>query len=97
MRKAMTLICAAALFASCTRVIPVEKYTDAMAALGCQGLLETSPDAGAVLKEKGVTLADIQAFRKKMDPKEAMGIAMQIAKQVAACHGVSLPMQQGQP
>lgn len=97
MKKLLMLVPAAALVVSCTRVIPVEKYVDAMVALGCKGLMETMPEAGAVLAGKGVTLKDIQVFRRKMDPKKSMEIAMRIAGQVAACHGVSLPAGEGQP
>lgn len=97
MKQLLMVVLVVALCSSCTRVIPTEKYVDAMAALGCKGIMETMPEARGLLQEKGVTLKDIQTFRQKMEPKQAMAIAMQIAGRVAACHGVSLPAAEGQP
>lgn len=50
---------------------------------------EESPDAGNIFKEEGVTLADIQKFRKKTKPDIMSAAVTAIAKRVMACHGIA--------
>lgn len=85
----VVIVAAVFLLSSCTKVISSEQYVNAMSEIGCKGLDETSPEAAEFLKTQGLTYADIQTFRKKMDPKKAQQIAMDIATRVGACFGVN--------
>jgi len=91
MRKSsiVVLLLLAVLCVSCSKTISEDKFIDVMSTLGCKGVLETNPEATDIFKEKGVTLAEVQNFRKKMDPKNASDIANQVANRVMECHGVS--------
>lgn len=96
MKKIPFSILAVVMLAACSPKIAPEKYIASMVALGCKNLTETAPGAEAVLQEQGVTLRDLQRYRKKMDPKFSMQNAMEIARKVMECHGVqmqSLPPQ----
>lgn len=84
--KVAFIIFAALFLTACSRTITSDQYINAMAALGCANLSETSPEAGAVLKTQGVTQGDINVYRKKMDPKKVMEIVNSIASRVIACH-----------
>lgn len=77
-------------FAACSQTIPPEKYVAAMVALGCKGEMESTSGGVAILKEEGVSIEQIQTFRKKMDPKRAMQTAMEISRKVMECHGVKV-------
>ena len=90
MKKIAMALLAGAFLVSCANVIPAEKYVGAMVALGCGNALENTPEGAKILKEQGVTEDQIQAFRKKMDPKKIVQITTEIATKVAACHGVKL-------
>ena len=86
--------------ASCTRTIEPDRYVSAMVALGCKNQSEGSEGGAAILKEQGVTLEEIQKFRKKADPKRMIQTAMEISRRVMECHGVkmeSLPPQLPRP
>jgi len=88
MKRILLALVALPLLAACSRTIPPEKYVDAMVALGCKGEMESSPAGEAVLKEQGVTVDQINDFRKRMDPKRTMQTAMEISRRVMECHGV---------
>jgi nitrogen regulatory protein PII-like uncharacterized protein len=75
-------------FVSCSSTITKEKYVDVMSSIGCKDTNESTPEGLAVMKEKGVTPADIATFRKKMDPDKIMEIVNEIAKRVYECHGI---------
>lgn len=83
----------AAMLTACSRPIPSDQYIKAMVALGCKGagVLETTPEGAAVLKEVGVTLDQVRQFRKKSKPSMMVGVSMEIARSVAQCHGVNMP------
>ncbi len=90
---AVGIFLAAALLTSCSRPIPSDQYIKAMVALGCKGagVLETTPEGEATLKEVGVTLDQVQEFRKQSKPPVMVKVSMEIARSVAQCHGVNLP------
>ncbi|MBN1282415.1 MAG: hypothetical protein JXA24_01410 [Proteobacteria bacterium] len=88
MKKAALAILLLAFIGGCSRGITREQYIDVMATLGCKGLGEGLPDAEKVLKEKGVTIEQIDEFRKNSDAKEMINTSMEIASRVMACHGV---------
>lgn len=74
---------------STSNVISQKSYADAMVALGCKDMMEGNPAANEVLKQNGATPEQIQAFRQKTDFKVIADTAAEIAKRVAACHGLS--------
>lgn len=77
------------LASACSSAIPTQKYIDAVSALGCKGLQEGNPAADEVLKQNGVTQAQIQQFRQKSKFDTMAQAATEIAKRVAACAGVA--------
>ena len=94
MKHIVFVVLALTLLASCSRTITDEQYIGAMAALGCKGAGETTPQGTEILKAQGVTLEQIQAFRKHVgDPRKMMPVATEIAKRVMACYGVLAPGQ----
>jgi hypothetical protein len=60
-----------------------------MTAIGCKDLAEGNPAADEVLKQSGVSQAQINAFRKGADFKVIAEAASEIARRVIACHGLS--------
>lgn len=87
-KKAVLILLVAGLAVSCSRTISKDKFIGTMTALGCSSAMENSPEAAPILKEHGVTMEDIQKFRKSMKPEESLKIAMEIARRVMECHGV---------
>lgn len=75
--------------AACSRTITEAQYIGAMESIGCQNLMETSPQSSELLKKQGITSKDIETFRKKMNPKRAANIAMEISRRVMECHNVN--------
>lgn len=96
---AVGVFMAAGLLTSCSRPIPSDQYIKAMVALGCKGagVLETTPEGAAVLKEAGVTLDQVKTFRKESKPPVMVRVSMEIARSVAQCHGVNMPQPPQQP
>ena len=88
--KLMCLAVVALAAAGCSRTISNEKYVDAMVSLGCANLTEGSKDGLSLLSDKGVSIDQIQKFRKNLDPKLAMKTSMEIARKVMGCHGVKM-------
>ncbi|HSA60322.1 MAG TPA: hypothetical protein VLJ37_11630 [bacterium] len=82
------VLAAAFVMAGCGPRISKETYVAAMADMGCKMVMENSPGGEAVLKEKGISQADIDEFRKKSGRDDMMAAATEIANKVAACHGV---------
>lgn len=89
MFKTIAAIAVLTLATACTSTIPTQKYVDAMSALGCKGLQEGNPAADEVLKQNGVTPAQIQHFRQKSKFDTMAQAAGEIAKRVAACAGIN--------
>ena len=91
MPRLLLFVLIALLLSSCTKRISKEQYIGAMEAIGCSLATEGTSQANAILTAKGVTQQDIQVFRQHMDPRTVIEITTEIAKRVAACHGVNLP------
>lgn len=89
MIKTISAITVLMLATACSSTIPTQKYVEAESALGCKGLQEGSPAADEVLKQNGVTQAQIQQFRQNAKFDTMTQVANEIVKRVAACAGVN--------
>jgi hypothetical protein len=76
---------------ACGPKISQENYINLMSDLGCGLVAENSPQSEAIYKKYGATQADIQQFRQKTKRETMMQVSQDIAKRVAACHGVTIP------
>lgn len=65
-----------------------EQYVTIVSEVGCSDILdETSSAANAVYQKYGIGYGDITAFRQGSDGTTMMGVATDVANNVAACHG----------
>jgi len=86
-RKVAVAILFLSMLAACSRGITMDQYIDAMAELGCKSLNEGEEAAAEVMKKMGVSMKQIEEFRKKGRAEDMMKSSVEIAARVMACHG----------
>ncbi len=92
-KSALTLMAILSLsvgIAACSSSMPIEKYIDVMADLGCQGVTELDTKAKDIFAKHGVTQKDVDSFRRNLKRDQIKDMADKIVAKVAACHGVDL-------